>query len=274
MNEAVSLPEPEVALVSPGAQLEAARELSGLSITDIARQLKLSPWQVEALESGDYRRLPGAVFVRGFIRNYARVVKLDAAPLLAHTDQGGARPATVALAVTSPAEIPFPTGRELHWHKYAIVAIVLLVPLIIFEFYLDDAPEATVGSRQVELPKPQVTGEAATAPATAVPPAAPKIASTAELVAEGSATTNARSSTSEQRVRMRFAQASWVEIRDREGRKIFSQFNPAGTEQMVSGVPPLTLVVGNAKGVDLTYNEQPVDLGPHTKVDVARLTLD
>ena len=74
MNEAVSLPEPEVALASPGAQLAAAREMSGLSITDIARQLKLSPWQVEALESGDYRRLPGAVFVRGFIRNYARVV--------------------------------------------------------------------------------------------------------------------------------------------------------------------------------------------------------
>ena len=274
LSEAVALPAPAVTLASPGAQLAAARETCGFSITDIARQLKLSPWQVEALESGDYRRLPGAVFVRGFIRNYARVVKLDAVPLLANTEQGSPRPATGALPATPPADIPFPTGRELQWHKYAIAAIVLLVPLIIFEFYLDETPEATVGSRQIELPKPQPVEQVAVAPPAGVAHGAPENAATANADAVDTATTSARSLTNEQRVRMRFAQASWVEIRDRDGRRIFSQFNPAGTEQMVSGVPPLTLVVGNAKGVDLTYNEQPVDLGPHTKVDVARLTLE
>jgi cytoskeleton protein RodZ len=73
---------------------------------------------------------------------------------------------------------------------------------------------------------------------------------------------------------MRFARESWVEIRDRNGRKIFSQLNEPGTEQVVTGVPPLSLVVGNAIGVQLTHNEQPVNLGPYTKVDVARLTLE
>ena len=60
-----------------GEQLAAARANRGLSITEIAQHLKLSPWQVEALEAGDHRRLPSPVFVRGFIRNYARLVKLD-----------------------------------------------------------------------------------------------------------------------------------------------------------------------------------------------------
>jgi hypothetical protein len=39
-------------------------------------------------------------------------------------------------------------------------------------------------------------------------------------------------------------------------------------------LPPLQLTVGNANGVEVTHNEQPVNLGPHTKVNVARLTLE
>jgi cytoskeleton protein RodZ len=49
--------------------------------------------------------------------------------------------------------------------------------------------------------------------------------------------------------------------------------NPRGTEQRVNGRPPLAVVVGNAHGVRLTYDERPVNLSLHTKVDVARLTL-
>jgi cytoskeleton protein RodZ len=67
---------------------------------------------------------------------------------------------------------------------------------------------------------------------------------------------------------------AWVEIRVRNGRKIFSRLNPAGTEQAVSGEPPLTLVVGNASGVRVTHNDQWVDLAPYVKIDVARLTLE
>ena len=291
MTDTVSAPEAGVLLPPPGAQLAAAREMSGLSIADVARQLKLSPWQVEALESGDYRRLPGAVFVRGFIRNYARVVKLDAAPLLANTDPGVPRAALGGSEIAASTDIPFPSGREFKWQKYAIVAIAVLVPVVIFEFYLgDETPVADVGSRQVPLPAPRVVSQAQTetqtadaAAVSALPAAAekpPLSAAPADSAGSVSApvtqrpTASAGRKSNEQLIRFRFAQASWVEIRDRDGRKIFSQFNPAGTEQVVSGLPPLSLVVGNANGVHLIYNEQPVDLAPHTKVDVARLTLE
>jgi cytoskeleton protein RodZ len=78
----------------------------------------------------------------------------------------------------------------------------------------------------------------------------------------------------ERLVRLVFDEESWVEIRDSAGNVIFSQLNQAGSERHIYGRPPLSLIVGNAHGVRLTYNEQPVDLERHTKVDVARLTLE
>ncbi|HUF82500.1 MAG TPA: DUF4115 domain-containing protein, partial [Burkholderiales bacterium] len=77
----------------------------------------------------------------------------------------------------------------------------------------------------------------------------------------------------EQRVRLEFEEESWVEIRDRNEQVIFSRLNPPGTRQLVEGMPPFSVVVGNAQGVRLTYDGTPVDLALHTRIDVARLVL-
>ena len=50
--------------------------------------------------------------------------------------------------------------------------------------------------------------------------------------------------------------------------------NAKGTTQVIEGHPPFQLVVGNASNVRLQYDEQAVDLRPHTRVEVARLTLE
>jgi cytoskeleton protein RodZ len=62
---------------SVGTWLRVAREAAGLSQDAVAQQLKLAPRQVRAIEEDDYARLPGRTFVRGFVRNYARLVNLD-----------------------------------------------------------------------------------------------------------------------------------------------------------------------------------------------------
>ena len=289
MNEAILSASADAgSAAAPGAQLAAARASRGMSVADIAHQLKLSPWQIEALESGDYRRLPGAVFVRGFIRNYARLLKLDPVLLLENSELDLQQQAPAGPEKPPPANIPFPTARKFNWQIYAIPAVAVLAGLVIFEFYHDDE-HAVIKPRQVELPvAPQVVAE--TSPAAAVPVAAPAPAPTPVPVkdeppavrppqktgarAPDAVRPNSRPAAGEQVVRLRFARESWVEIRDRNGRKIFSQLNAPGSEQVVSGLPPLSLVVGNANGVQLIHNEQPVNLGPHTKVDVARLTLE
>ena len=65
-----------------------------------------------------------------------------------------------------------------------------------------------------------------------------------------------------------------MEIRDRDNKVIFSKLNRAGSEERVTGASPLRLVVGNARGVRLNMDDQVVDLAPHVRVAVARLTLE
>ena len=267
----------------PGDQLAAARKRRGLSVAEIAQQLKLSPWQVEAMESGDYRKLPGTVFVRGFMRNYARLVKLDPATLLATTERHLPLPAPLAnSAMGQSAEIPFPTVRRTGRAKYAVLAAVVVGALAAYEFYPADSADDVLKSGQAELPPRQKGAETAVTPATvSVQPTTsalvvnePAPALVREQAGVLPAAAPVHPAPGEQVVRLRFSRESWVEIRDRNGRKVFAQLNAPGTEQVVSGLPPLSLIVGNANGVQLTHKEHAVDLAPYIKIDVARLTLE
>lgn len=72
----------------------------------------------------------------------------------------------------------------------------------------------------------------------------------------------------------RFGEDAWVEVRDESGRVILSRIGKAGTAEEVQGRPPFSLVIGNAAKVVLEHDGRPVDLGPHTRVSVARLRLE
>ena len=61
----------------PGALLRSARELSGRSHAVVSEALHLTVHYLKALENDDYEKLPGLIFVKGYIRSYARYLKLD-----------------------------------------------------------------------------------------------------------------------------------------------------------------------------------------------------
>lgn len=63
---------------SPGAMLRVAREAAGLSVGDVATRLRMGVRQVDALERADYSALPTGTFLRGMVRNYAKLVHVDA----------------------------------------------------------------------------------------------------------------------------------------------------------------------------------------------------
>jgi cytoskeleton protein RodZ len=60
-----------------GARLKAAREQTGVSLRHVAAATKISVTALEALERGDFARLPGGIFGRAFVRAYALQVGLD-----------------------------------------------------------------------------------------------------------------------------------------------------------------------------------------------------
>lgn len=66
-----------------GAQLAAARVQAGMSVEQVAEHLKLSVRQIAALENNEFERLPKLVIVRGFVRSYAKLLKLDPSSVIA-----------------------------------------------------------------------------------------------------------------------------------------------------------------------------------------------
>ena len=275
----------EDAAASAGRRLAVARAAQNLSTADIARQLKLSVWQVEALEAGHFQQLPGPIFVRGFIRNYARLVKLDPDELVKAL--GDSVPAAAPRPAAPPSrDIPFPAQRKPRWALLAVPVAVIVGLLAAYEFFWNEPDSPPARTPVASAPKPARTvterDASVTAPgASSVEegksgptPAAPAAKQDAQSVAAAPAPETSKPVRRGQReVKLAFNQECWVEIRDRNERVIFSQLNRPGTQQSVSGLPPFSVVVGNAHGVQLTYDEKPVDLAPHTKIDVARLIL-
>jgi len=75
--------------IDVGAELKAGRINVGLSEADVAQELRIEVEQVIGLEVNEYKGLSSAVFVKGYVRNYARLVGIDPAPLIAAIEGGG-----------------------------------------------------------------------------------------------------------------------------------------------------------------------------------------
>jgi cytoskeleton protein RodZ len=258
---------------TPGRELAAARAARGLTVTDIALRLKFSPRQIEALEADRYDALAGPAFVRGMVRAYAKLLGADADALVARVRASpltAAGPTVTGLRSTG-VMIPRQPRRGSLVYVLLSLLLVLAVAGVAVEWLL----------RPMEPPE-VAAATSATAPAAAgETPAAPSATQAAEPTA-AAALAQVPQATSRsietvltaKRIELDFNRESWVEIRDAEGKVVFSQLNPPGTRREVEGVAPFSLVIGNARGVRLRYNESDVDLAPFTRTDVARLTLD
>lgn len=259
----------------PGAVLRAAREAACMSVSDVAQALKLRPRQVEAIEADDYARLSGPTFVRGFIRNYAKLLHLDAADLLAGLD-GKAQLSPVELRVPEHENVRMPSGAERPtrtWTVASLLAALLLVIAVILYFDLVDVARLLGPTVAPPAPAPVVAQPAPVPAAAPEAPAAPAALPTNAAVAPAQSTL-APADPAQRRLVFTFDGDSWVEVRGGSGQIIFSQLNRKGTTQVVEGKAPMSLVIGNANAVRLVANEQPVDLSPHTRVEVARLTIE
>jgi len=248
--------------------LARAREAAGMSLEEAARQLKFAPRQLVALEAGELERLPGGTVVRGMLRSYARLLRLDAEALLAQVDARVPPPDAERLAQRYRQPVPFSDGARRSNLAYVALSLTLLV--VVAAVALEWRQERAGMPRSAFVSPLQQPAEPQRA-AVAVASAAPAPSPTTRAVAPPEERTTAAGW---RRIEMRFDGESWVEIRSGNGKLLVSQLHLGGTERVVTGVPPFAVVIGNAQQVRLSYNDKPVDLMPHVKVEVARFTLD
>jgi len=271
---------------SLGQTFAAERERQGLARSDVAQRLHMSAYQIEALETGDFSRLPRGTFLRGFVRNYAKVLGLPAESVLPLLDQGVPRDTKPDIVVPTQGIRFDPIGERLA-NPYvkaallAVVAVALGFAAMYWWLFIRPTPPATAARK----PAPEVAPTPAPlAPPDAIvaerkPAALPEPAKVEARKAEApkpeAAKPEAPPKTAEEGsvLKFRFKGQSWVEIRDGRGRLLLSRLNPPGSEAEVSGKPPFNVVVGNAPEVQLFYNDHEFDLEPHTKVAVARFTV-
>jgi cytoskeletal protein RodZ len=138
-----------------GSLLREARERRSISLADVAKKTKLSQSSLELLESGRIESLPPEVFVRGFIRSYARSVGLREAEPLGLFDQAldARRRAEEALLATpspQPTNDPMvgPESEEAGRRGIGLavfVIIVLLVATITLSLFLRQPPQTGEG---------------------------------------------------------------------------------------------------------------------------------
>ncbi|HYR01424.1 MAG TPA: RodZ domain-containing protein [Casimicrobiaceae bacterium] len=293
---------------SAGALLRAAREAAGMSIDAVAQQLKLAPRQVKALEEGDFTHLPGRTFVRGFMRNYARLVRLDPDVVL------GALPVpTLAPTLDAPAlqataqtmgELPTTEAPRHGWTRWAIpLTLVAIIGATAAWEWMHPAGDgtritsrATPPSEERDVPPSRAPENVGTPLPNPVAPAAqqePAKAAASESagaekapvapgtpaaqdapVSEAATGTPPPAAAAEAPLTLAFRDFSWTEVKERSGRVLLARMNPGGTTQAIAGSPPLDVVIGNASDVTLTWKGKRVDLAPYTRQNIARLTLE
>lgn len=250
--------------VSVGSQLRQARETAQLSRDEVAHALKFSPRQIEALEADHYAALPGATIVRGFVRSYARLLKLDADALLQQLE---------TVMPSMPAEVRPPDNMGIasqprgvrEFSPLVTVAIVLLLAAAML------AAWHFIGASTTR-PAATTAGEALPKQVLEAPQAQALVPVPAENVMPPQA--GQQSDLATPVLRFSFAARSWLEVTDANKQLLHSGENPGGTQLTLTGKPPFDVVVGNAGKVTLTYGEKSVDLAPHMRADVARLTLE
>lgn len=292
---------------SVGHLLRRARMAKGMSIDDVSRQLRLSAQQIGAIEKEDFERLPGRTFLRGFIRNYANLVQLDPIPLLQLLPESAPVISTYERTPFKNKQISFASNRESSGNNRLIIVIVLFVMILGAYFIFENnnkkksdnnsvnnevRTDAEKTSVEIQLPLSATTKNATNSHTNKIPEIndsinreknsgagadikiepivipienKPVIPETGKPVVTPSDSGN---------LYFKFTADSWVKVVDGRGVPLFEQLKKGGSEQIIMGKRPLSIIVGNASGVNLTYNDTEIDISSYKKQDgTARFTL-
>lgn len=248
-----------------GAFLRDAREKAGLSLQDVGNRLKMPLKVLQALEGEQWSQLGAPVFIRGQLRSYARLLKVDIDPFLAQADLETVRPAElVSHSYTPKAQRIFESAKRRA--VYVVITAVIATPIwMATRPHLAGNGNQTTASLDVMPEKP--TGTAA-APGTANAPAERAVAT--PYVAS---LTPPISRAPETALNLVFKGDSWVQIVAPDGSSVEQALLKAGDQRSYQAGQVGRIVLGNAAAVEVQHAGSTVDLTPYRRANVARFTV-
>ncbi len=273
------------AAFSFGKRFSTARGALNLSREDVARELKLGIDIIIALEEEDYEHLAVPIYVTGYIRNYARLLKIPVEPLLAAYNQIQVESPTI---VASAIRKPGPSYSRLLIRIASVLIVLVLFAGIISWFQSQNFEPSTWFSSQddVESAAPELV-----LPELAEPDKLPSITEQAEPVPELVVETEPKADVEPEtkpkpevipepveapknEIVLNLSSDSWVDIQDSSGKRLIYDLLRAGKEKRVIGNPPFKVFLGNAKGVRIEYNGELIDIEKHIRGNLARFSIE
>lgn len=276
-----------------GARLRSARETKGLTVADCAGALHLPIKVLERLESDDFGEPEHFVFLRGALKGYARHLGLPAGSCdqALRTVAPAAQPPLVSVARTSPAR--WLLQRYGTAATYIVLTATIAVPLVLLGLRgglerpsarivsLDQAPAST--PRVAQHSAPNGVAASSSDASTASPDATPFRASMTPFAAIGlSDSGDAAKAASvapapvpatvsgQHALTLSAKSDCWFEITDADGNKVDSGMLHAGDNRTWHSAGTLHVTLGNADGVTVTRDGQPLALDAYRHANVAR----
>lgn len=305
MTESSPSPVPPGAPIdaaAAGALLRAARQAQGLHIAALAASIKVSPAKLEALEAGRSHELPDHTFARALALAVCRVLKIDAAPVLALMPGAPATGLGLGLGrVDGGLNTPFRDrpGRldSAGWVPWRHPVLWLVAGLLVAAAAFVLVPNVPVIDRQAPVadsaaqPVMPPSGAAIVLPGAdsavmlpggaassvpALPAAATAEAAASSVAAVVAAPVGAAGSAPAANLdglTLRTLEASWVQVVDGNGKTLLARLVPAGETVALTATPPLRLRIGNVRGTEISYRGQPVSLAATARDNIANITL-
>ncbi len=271
------------AIHSPGQYMRGCREAAGLSIEDVAADLRILPNFVRFIEQDANEKLPGETFVRGYYRAYAKLMNLDEDDVTQRYNRFISKRTTPVetknysnRSIEAPSQDPILTSKEAKKQSNNqtgqqktiwVVVGVLLFGLVLVALN-NQAPPL-----QEELSPPIVTGlpldEIEDGSSTdSEGTEAVEIDSSVEKPSVGDSSSNEPLS---KKLLLTFSEDSWVEVTDSKGDVLLTDLLQAGATTELDGEPPYNVFLGNGLGVQLVYQGQLVEFTPDLEKNTARV---
>lgn len=259
------------AAVTLGALLSQARKQKGLSVGEVAERLKLPARQIEAMESGSYKGLPEAVFIKGFLSSYARLLELDESEFKQYLQQifpSGQRYSTSDSSKVLSSELDFqdkPQSR--HFPRWLIALLVLIIiGAVVYAWQSkstsENAKQAATASQEVSAQTASISDIAASNIRVVPMPASEQVSSTASTTVisasqpqEANTKTNASEpvAADSEALLIKLENKSWLQVSDKNGKVLISQVVDAGSTQQFSGSAPYKVIIGYTPGASIKF---------------------